>query len=130
MTQSFATTSQAIYNAKGQQVAGVNDIYIGADGNLAVATGLQAVLYACANAAKAQRGEMIFQTNEGLPNFQLLWVGNPNIEQWRVALQTTLENVPGVQEVISLTADQVGNRVVYLATILTIYGSGVINGEF
>jgi len=122
MTQSFATTTtQTAY-------AGVNDIFIGSDGNLAIGSGVQAVLYACQNAARTQLGECIFQTGLGLPNFQLLWIGVPNIPQWRAALQLTLEQVPGVADVLSIDTTQQGSVLIYTARILTIYGEGVIRG--
>lgn len=118
MVQSFATTTDT------------NDIFIGGDGNLAVATGVQAVTYACGNAAKAQRGEMIFQINEGIPNFQLLWNGSPNIPQWTSALQAALESVPGVEEVLSINTTRADSVLEYTATILTTFGAAVLNGEF
>jgi hypothetical protein len=106
-----------------------NDLFIGSDGNLSISTQLQAVLYACQNAMQLVLGEAIYQTNEGLPNFQLIWGGVPNIPQWRAAAYVTLQNVSGVQEVISLTAAQMGGRLVYNATILTLYGTGTFNGQ-
>jgi len=106
-----------------------NDLFLGPDGNLAVSTAIQAVLYTCQNAMQLVRGEAIYQTNLGLPNFQLIWVGVPNIAQWRAAAYTTLQNVPGVQEVLSLDARQMGSTLFYEARILTLYGTGAFNGR-
>lgn len=115
MTQTFATNSN-------------NDLYIGNDGNLVIFTGINAVLQACSNAAKAQLGEMVLAIDQGVPNFQLIWKGAPNIPQWEAALITTLEEVDGVDHVESVTVTIINNVLTYIATIVTIYGTGEING--
>lgn len=133
MVMTFATTGSTPIRGVN---AGINDIYLGPDGNLAVATDLLAVMYACQNAARTILGEMIFQTNEGLPNFELIWVGVPNIPQWVVALRQAFENVPGVLEVISIDTATAVNPVTkrndvlnYVAVILTEFGEGTTNGN-
>lgn len=115
MTQTFATNA-------------LNDIYIGADGNLAIAMGEQAVLQACATAAKAQLGEMVLAINNGIPNFQTVWVGAPNLAIFQSYLRRTLQNVEGVIEVTELTTSVDGGVLSYTATIRTIYGLAAING--
>lgn len=118
MTQTFATTNDT------------NDFYIDNNGNIAIVSGIEAVLQACATAAKAQLGEMIYAIDQGVPNFQTLWVGVPNIQQWEVALSTTLENVPGVVSVTQLNVIIANNELSYTATIQTTYGESTINGIF
>ena len=105
-----------------------NDIFVGADGNIAQATGLQAVLFACEHAAKAQLGEMIYAVDEGMPNFQVVWNGSPNLRQFEASLRATLLAVPDVTGIASVEIDASGAALVYQATIQTIYGTGVING--
>jgi hypothetical protein len=105
-----------------------NDIYLGKDGNLAIVFDLQGTLQACAHASKTLLGEMIFATNQGLPNFQLIWVGVPNIQQYEAALRATLAEVDGVLEIVSFLADLSDNTLTYTVTIRTIYGVGVVNG--
>lgn len=150
MVQSFATTETAIFSApmpefpNGKQIAGVNDLFIGENGNLVLAgaTGtnpdqLQAVLYACQNAARGQLGEMVLQVNRGLPNDQLIWVGKPNYQLWQSVLLKTLQNVSGVKEVQEIVlqkgfnTDSYNNSLdvlIYAATIITDFGTGNING--
>ena len=106
-----------------------NDIYIGADGNLAFFTGLQATLQCCEHAAKTILGELVLQTDEGLPYFQAVWVGAPNIAQFENALINAVQAVSGVQNVLSVNISSINNTLLYDLTILTIYGQGVINGE-
>ena len=105
-----------------------NDIYLGADGNLVMLSGIEAVLTACQTAVKSQLGEMIFMQNFGLPNFQLIWEGTPNTAIYQAYLLDLLGGVEGVQSVSNLTITQNGNILSYTATITTIYGLGVLNG--
>ena len=110
-----------------------NDLFIGSDGNLSIVSGQQAVLFACASAAKAQLGEMIYAVNQGIPNFQAVWVGTPNLQQFEAALRNTLLNVSGVVQVDSITFTQTntskGNILGYTAVIVTEYGETILNGK-
>lgn len=105
-----------------------NDLYIGADGSLAVASGLSAVLQVCAQVAKTQLGEMVYAVDQGLPNFAAVWNGAPNLGQFESYLRRNLEAVPDVVRVDSVTIDAEGDALVYQATIVTTYGPGAING--
>lgn len=104
------------------------DIFIGANGNLAILSGIAAVEAACATASLAQLGEMVFATQQGIPNFQSLWVGTPDLGLWKAALLETLQNVEGVTQVNSLNLTQTGNTLSYVAEIATIYGQTTITG--
>lgn len=103
-----------------------NDLFIGADGNLSVSSGLQAVLHAAQQAAQAQLGEMVFAVDQGIPNFQTVWNGAPNIAQFEAALRRTLLSVPGVKGVLALNVTVGDNRLNYQATIQTEFGTGAI----
>lgn len=103
-----------------------NDIFIGADGSLAVATAREAVLHICAQTAKTQLGEMIFAIDQGLPNFEAVWNGAPNVGQFEAYLRRNLEAVPDVISVDSVTIDATGGSLTYVATIKTVYGPGVV----
>lgn len=116
-----------------------NDLYLDGRGNIATTadsdsipgnknTGPFATLQICEHAAKTLLGEMIYNANEGIPNFQTIWNGSPNIPQWELALRTTLLNVPGVVDVPTLTTNIVNNVLSYQAVIQTVYGIGAING--
>ena len=105
-----------------------NDLFIGVDGNIAMSEDLDAVLFTCENAVKAQLGEMFLQVDRGLPNFEILWVGNPNFVIFEGILRQALETVPGVEQVVSLDINRENDVFSYRAVILTQYGQGVING--
>ncbi len=105
-----------------------NDLYLGKDGNFVVLTGLPAILQLCKQASLVQLGEMIYRTNEGLPNFEALWNGSPNLKQYESALRITLLKVPGVKSVKNLVITKTKNILSYSVEILTEEGTGVVNG--
>jgi len=105
-----------------------NDIYLGKDGNLVVVFNLQGTLQACEHAAITILGEMIYQVDKGIPNFELIWVGVPNVQQYQAALRAALLEVAGVVEIVSFIVDISDNTLSYTAIIRTIYGVGSING--
>ena len=105
-----------------------NDIYLDHLGNLSVSFDLQAVLQDCAQKAKTRLGECVFNTNVGIPFFETVWIGTPNIPQFQAALRAAFLSVDGVVEVISLMTSQIDDRLTYTAVIRTIYGAGGISG--
>lgn len=114
MTQSFATNSN-------------NDLFIASDGNLSVATGIEAVLFACANAAKAQLNEMIYAFDRGVANFQTIWTNSVNVAQFEASVRAAILSVPGVIGIESFDMLVLDNAMNYRAVIKTIYGNGEIN---
>jgi hypothetical protein len=106
-----------------------NDLYLDDKGNIALVTGLEAVKQACEHAVKAQLGEMVLQVDQGMPNFQVVWNGAPNIAQFEAALYTRLMGVSGVTNVKNLTTTVAQNALSYTVTIVTIYGEAAINGN-
>lgn len=105
-----------------------DDIYIGSDGNLALARDLQATLQACRQAASTMLGEMIYNTDQGIPYFQAVWIGVPQLQQYESYLRIAFLNVAGVTDINSLTISQEGDTLMYTAEIITVYGQGVISG--
>lgn len=97
-----------------------NDIYIGPDGNLATVSGVFAVQQDCLCAMKAQKGEMFLQPNDGMPNFDDVWL-TKNIPKWTAAGRSTLANVPGVTNVETFVVTLAGDQLNYVATIQTQY---------
>lgn len=115
MAQTFGTNSN-------------NDIYIGADGNLAILTAAPATLGACATASKAQLGEMVLAITSGIPTFQTVWTGRPNLLIFESYLRKTLKAVVGVTDVKSLTTSVVDGALKYTAVIQSVYGPLTVNG--
>jgi hypothetical protein len=101
-----------------------NDLYLDGSGNISFAYDLMAISQQCQQAAKTLLGEMIYNTTTGIPYFQVLWVGIPNVTQFTGALRRAFLAVGGVLEVVSLITSQTENSLSYTAVIRTIYGSG------
>lgn len=110
-----------------------NDIYLNEQGNISMSYDIEAVLQQCAQVAKTLLGEMVFNTDLGIPYFETVWVGVPNISQFNAALRSSFLNVDGVLEVISLLTSQgedgsPSDRLTYTAVIRTTFGTGAVNG--
>lgn len=104
------------------------DIYLGADGNLAIVTGLEATMQAAQQAAQTMLGEMQYAVDKGMPNFDVIWSGSPNISQFDAYLRRTLLSVEHVIGIKDLIITRNGNTLSYVATIQTDYGTGALNG--
>jgi len=105
-----------------------NDLYLDATGSLARSTELAACMQACAHAAKAQMGEMIYAADQGIPNFDVVWNGAPNLLQFEAAMRSALLAVTGVLEITAFSSAVSGGKLTYSATISTQYGDGALNG--
>ena len=105
-----------------------NDIFIGPNGRLALAEGLAAVSQACKHAVEVQLGEMMFAMDRGVPRFETIWRGTPNLGQFEAALRAQVLAVQDVLRVVSLEVNRTGGTLSYLMTIETIYGEEQING--
>lgn len=105
-----------------------NDIYVGADGHLAVKTGIDAVMQACEHACLAQLGEMVYAVDRGMPTMAALWSGQPKIGLYEAAIRSQLLAVKDVVRVLDLSVGVSGDAFFYHAKIETIYGTGELNG--
>lgn len=105
-----------------------NDIYLGTDGSLEIATGLRATMQAAQQAAQTQAAEMEYAVDQGVPNFAVVWNGSPNIAQFDAGLRRAILGVAHVTGIRDLTITKADNKLSYTATIVTDYGPGVLNG--
>lgn len=115
MTQSFGLNAN-------------NDIYLNSSGNIQIDSGVQAVEDACKNVSLAQLGEEVLTTTQGMPTFQTIWNGTPNVAIYESYLRAALEGVEGVVSVTALTYTVKDNVFSYQATIETIYGTLYLAG--
>ena len=67
--------------------------------------------------------------NQGIPYFETVWIGVPNIQQFSAALRAAFLTVPNVIEVISLITSQENNTLTYSAIIRTTFGAGNVIGS-
>lgn len=105
-----------------------NDLYLGKDGNLAMSTGVQAVLQECENIVKVRLGEVVLDIDQGIPFFEVVWNGIPNVIQFESSVRAEILKVAGVLEIVSFSTKVVDKALSYEAVIKTIYGQGTISG--
>lgn len=98
-----------------------NDLVLKA-GKVDVSFDLIATQQACEQAVKAMIGEMVLNVDEGMPNFEVIWNGNPNVAQFEAFVRSRLLDVEGVTDIISLSSNLINDKVVYNAEIQTVYG--------
>lgn len=96
--------------------------------SLAWASNIDAVLLVCRHCAQAILGEMMFAKNQGMPYFETVWVGSPTTAPFEAAFRSRILQIEGVTGIEELTTAQVGDTMQYTATIITVYGTGVLNG--
>jgi hypothetical protein len=112
MTQSLALNSN-------------RDLYIGTDGNLTVKFGLDATLQNCATAMQAQYGEMMYRKLDGMPTRETAWDRyNPRL--FEMSARAVLLKVKDVTDIVEFQLIRTENELTYIATIATIYGTGVL----
>jgi len=105
------------------------DLYLDSDGNIATTSGLSTVVQNCETAARTQLGEMIFYVNNGMPNQQVTWIGQPRLQQFEASLKSILLNVDDVTDVSGMSTQIIDNVLFYSVNILTTFGSSVLNGS-
>lgn len=105
-----------------------NDLYLDADGNIAMGTGIQAVMQVCDSVAQTVRGECVLDVEVGLPNFETIWSGIPNVAQWETAYRANIMAIENVLEIVSLDVTVESGQLRYTAVIRTTFGTGVVNG--
>lgn len=103
-----------------------NDIFIGLDDRLSFNAELDALLQLCEHAATTLLGEMVLAADQGVPYFQALWSGRPNLPVWEAAFRQRVLAVEGVTAIVALTTRRDGDRLIYSATIRTTFGTGTI----
>jgi hypothetical protein len=120
MTQTFSVDSN-------------NDLYLGRDGNISLSYDLPAVLVVCEQAVKVRLGEVVLNTDVGIPFFETAFSGVPNIIQFEAAVRSAILNVDGVTDILSINTtvtetSPAGAVLNYTAVINTTFGQGTVNG--
>ncbi|HAW0896338.1 TPA: hypothetical protein JLK53_004055 [Escherichia coli] len=105
------------------------DIYLGPDGNLAIATDLRAVIQTCEHVSRTTLGELPYAQSRGIPFFDIALGATPDTGLYDMYLRKVLMTVPGVTGIgdVSIWVD--GNELEYTAEIKTIYGTESASGN-
>lgn len=106
-----------------------NDIYT-ESGNIALCRDIEAVKTAVSCATKTNYGEVILNTNLGIPYFETIFTAHPDIELWKSYMKEAILSIP---KVIGITAfktyiDYQKSLLKYTVVINTEYGTEEING--
>lgn len=102
-----------------------NDLVLNRSGNLAFVTDIDAVAQNTRTAMQAQRGEMVYQVNDGMPTRATAF-DRFNPAQFEAAARAVIMAVEGVESILSFSARKVDDVVVYETEIQTIYGTTVV----
>lgn len=104
------------------------DIYLGTDGNLVIATGLDACLESCRRAGFVRLGELPYAQTRGAPFLDIM--ESLDLSLYEFYIRQVLLTVPGVNSVESVEFTVAGESLNYTAQVNTIYGTGTVtNGD-
>ncbi|WP_340615244.1 hypothetical protein [Xenorhabdus thailandensis] len=78
--------------------------------------------------ARALRREMLHNVDKGLPYWKTVFGRQTDIPLFEAAFRERMQEVNGVEEVVSFQAELRDNELRYLATIRSVYGSFTFNG--
>ena len=105
-----------------------NDIYLTPSGNLAVKEDIEAMGDILVNKSQTVRGELQFDTEEGIDFMNTIFKSPSEPELFQAELIEQLENTDGVRNVYSYTSSVDNNVYSYTADIITDYGNITLNG--
>lgn len=91
-------------------------------GNLVLLSGNSAIAQNTVSACSTRRGECLLDVERGIP-FDATVFSNLKLPQYEAAVRAAIRRVPGVTEVATFTAAQVGENLEYTAEIKTENGT-------
>jgi hypothetical protein len=101
------------------------DMYLTGSNDLAMVSGAAAVAQNCVTAMRAQKYEMQYAMQEGVPTAATAFE-KYNPVAFEASARKVLKAVPGVVSVTAFSVKRVQNTLNYDATIQTIYGTTTI----
>ena len=107
-----------------------NDIFLDSNGNLALCKDIEAVKTAVSCATKTNYGEIVLNTNLGVPYFTTIFTAHPDIELWKSYMQEAILSIPKVLGIpyFKTYIDYQKSLLKYAVVISTEYGEAEING--
>lgn len=103
------------------------DLFTDGNNNLGMVSGADAVGQNCVTAMRAQRGEMQYAMQDGMPTAATAF-DRYNPIAFEAAARKVIRAVAGVTNITAFNVARVGNNLNYTATIQTIYGQTTITG--
>jgi hypothetical protein len=105
-----------------------NDIFVDGSNSIVLKSDENAVAQSSVQAVRAKRNEMPFASEDGIPYFETIFIGNPDIAQIDFYYIQEIQKVPNVVRVLSLTSEIKDNVYEYRAEIETVFGNTFIEG--
>lgn len=100
-----------------------NDLYLSNLKSIETSSDIYAIEQVINHKVKTVLGELIFNTDEGIPYFDYIWSGVPNVQQAEFYIREAILAVDGVTGIESFSIFVQNKILSYNATINTIYGS-------
>ena len=106
-----------------------NDVFLDGTHNIALCEGVEAIAQVIENVVRCQKGELQLDIERGIPYFETVFSsGIADIDIWKSYMIDAIENVSGVNSVVSFDITITGDVLKYVAEIDTIYGTATITG--
>lgn len=105
-----------------------NDLFLDANGNLAIGEGLEAAANVSKNAVLVNYGECEYNTTIGVPYFDTIFNDFPLIDLFQAAIIRVLENLDFVKRTLNFNYSEKNGVFSYSVTEKTDLGDIQING--
>lgn len=105
------------------------DIFMDEQNQIPLESDINAVSQSSKSAIEAQRGEMIYAQDDGMPLDSVIWSGTPSLQQFEFFARQEFLKVPNVTEVSEFNAEIEEDVVTYTATIKTTFGETTTSGS-
>ena len=90
--------------------------------------GVEAIAVNCTTEVQTLTGEDPYFQLKGMPNFQTIWEGSPNVPDFETSLRDALLNINGVFNATNFIYDLNDNILTYSIEIQTFIGFTTIEG--
>ena len=105
-----------------------NDFYLDDAGNLALSLDTDAMSEISKNIVLTNKGELEFDILSGIPYSETIFSENSNLDIFQSEIIQALEKLDGVQRVSSFSYKVENNVYKYAVTLITDFGTVVLNG--
>lgn len=105
-----------------------NDLFINAEGYIAVSEDLDALANISKNAVLVNRGELHYNVLNGIPYLETIFSDSVNTDMFQANIIQTLEGLEGVERISAFSFDIKDGIYSYSVEEITEYGTVVLNG--
>jgi len=105
-----------------------NDLFINAQGNIAITKDIEALANISKNAVLVNQGELEFNKQKGVPYFETIFADSANTDMFQAHIIHTLEDLDGIERVAAFSYSVKDGVYSYSVEEITEYGTVVLNG--